>query len=448
MNRRRFLSTLASAAAAPWGLSVSFGATGGLPPVRRPNIILIVIDDLGYADLGCQGAKDVLTPHIDSLAPNGVRFTDGYVCSPVCFPSRCGMLTGRYPQRYGVEFNPIFHDPDPAFALPLTERTLADLLHDHGYATAAIGKWHLGSHPAHHPLRRGFDEFFGFLGGSRSYLQNSRDTSTPLLRGTRAVDEPEYLTDAFTREAVAFIERHQRRPFFLHVAYNALHVPLELPPRIYLDRFRHIDEEKRRIYAAMLAAVDDGVGDILNTLRFASIEDDTLIFFISDNGGPTAGTSSRNTPFHGGKGSLREGGIRVPFLMQWKNHLPPAVYRRPVISLDILPTALAAAGVTVPAALDGVNILPHLAGDSPQDPHPVLFWRYGLHWAIRADQWKLLKHEDMPPYLFDLTADPGERFDRSSDNPAIVQTLLAAHRQWTTHLAPLHHAPVSDEQRD
>ena len=313
---------------------------------RKPNVIVILADDMGYADVGVNGCKDIPTPHIDSLAKNGLRCTNGYVSHPYCSPTRAGLLTGRYQQRFGHEFNPgPPTDRTPGIGLPLTETTLADRLKAAGYKTGLVGKWHLGhTDDAFHPLNRGFDEFFGFLGGSHSYLRSGTG-HTAIYRGKQEVQEKEYLTDAFAREGVAFIEKHKAEPFFLYWAFNAVHGPMEAAEK-YRARFPAIQEPKRRTYAAMLAALDDGIGRGLARLKEAGIEDDTLIFFLSDNGGPEAVNASDNGPFNGVKGTAYEGGIRVPFLVQWKGKLPAGkVYDQPVIGLDISPTALAAAGV-------------------------------------------------------------------------------------------------------
>jgi arylsulfatase B len=295
---------------------------------RKPNLLVILVDDLGYADLGCQGCKDIPTPNIDTLARNGIRFTDGYVSSPYCSPSRAGLLTGRYPQRFGHELNTPGRRQD--LGLPRTEVTLADRLKACGYATGIVGKWHLGVGGQFHPLRRGFDEFFGFAHEGHFYVgphyqgdytsslrdkEPEYDKLNPILRGTERVDEKEYLTEAFTREALAFIDRHRDQPFFLYLAYNAVHSPMQALPR-YMDRFPTIADKKRGVFAAMLAAVDDGVGALLNKLRHVGIEEQTLIFFLSDNGGPTAELTSSNRPLRGFKGEVLEGGIRVPFVVQ------------------------------------------------------------------------------------------------------------------------------------
>src|SRR5688572_28683037 len=253
--------------------------------VNKPNIIVIVGDDMGYADISLHGCKDIPTPHIDSLATNGVRCTNGYVSGAYCSPTRAGLLTGRYQARFGHEFNTGAVTPANAqWGLPVQETTLADRMKSAGYKTGMVGKWHLGHLDRFLPVNRGFDEYFGFLSGMHSYLDGSAD----IIRGKQPVHEKEYLTDAFAREAVSFIERHEREPFFLYLAFNAVHSPLEATDK-YLKRFASIPDEKRRAYAAMMSAMDDAIGNVLMTLRDRKLENNTLIFFISDNGGKQGG---------------------------------------------------------------------------------------------------------------------------------------------------------------
>ncbi len=456
---------------------------------RPPNILLILADDLGYAELGCQGAKDIPTPHIDSLAHNGVRCTAGYVTASYCTPSRAGLLTGRNQTRFGHELNVVGRQNlEPAIGLPLSERTLADHLKARGYATGCIGKWHLGATGSFHPQRRGFDEFFGFLheghfyvpgppwtgvttwlrtntlppgSGQRltqgdiiftTHLRNNEpryDDHNPLLRGTQPVTEREYLTDALARESVDFIGRHRAEPFFLYLAFNAPHSPIQASPK-YLDRFRHIEDIHRRLFAAMVSAMDDAVGSVLQKLREEKLEEQTLIVFLSDNGGPTAELTSSNAPFSGGKGSFFEGGLRVPFLVQWKGRLPAGqVFERPVSSLDLAPTFLAAARATPssggqPAVeggrnLEGVNLLPLLTSEesAPLSGRP-LFWRMGQQSALRQGNWKLYRRGKEAWQLYDLAADPSEHSDRASEMPAVVESLAAAWQKWNQqNVSPL-----------
>ncbi|MBX6316471.1 MAG: sulfatase, partial [Isosphaeraceae bacterium] len=418
--------------------------------------VLIVADDLGYAELGCQGATDIRTPNIDTIARDGVRLTNGYVSAPVCSPSRAGLMTGRYQQRFGHEFNAIgAQNRQDGVGLPLSEKTIADRLHAVGYATGLVGKWHLGGTAPYHPQRRGFDEFFGFLHEGHFYVEGQHapvvshlrvneppyDRDNPILRGTRPVENPGYLTETLTREAIAFLERHADRPFFLYLAYNAVHSPMQARPED-VRRFPAIADEHRRVFAAMLASLDDGVGAVLAKLHDLGLERQTLVVFLSDNGGPTAELTSRNDPLRGGKGQLYDGGIRVPLLLRWPGHLPAgAVYEPPVIALDLLPTFLAAAGVKPTDAdrLDGVDLLPYLAGRSDGDrpPHDRLYWRYGGRAALREGRWKLVRDGGRKPWeLYDLTRDPGEQHDLAAREPAVVERLQAAWAAWNAPLAP------------
>ena len=438
----KLFSTLVSLAA--FGGAMLFAA-----PANRPNILLIIADDLGYGDLSCQGNPQIPTPHIDSIAKHGVRFTNGYVSGPYCSPTRAGLMTGRYQQRFGHEFNPgPSEQAVPNFGLPLSETTIADRLKAAGYVTGMFGKWHLGYQPPFHPQRRGFDEFFGFPGGAHSYLDASADPRNPIQRGTTPVPREEYLTDAFARETVAFIERHQRVPWFAYLPFNAVHTPMHATEK-YLSRFAHIAEPNRRAFAAMLAAMDDGVGRVLTKLRELKLEENTLIFFISDNGGPTAANTSVNGPLRGFKAQTWEGGIRVPWMVQWKARLPAGrVDDRPVIQLDVLPTALAAAGVAVPAAwkLDGVNLLPFLTGEKTGAPHDVLYWRFGPQMAIRQGDWKLVKGPGSAATesnaratlagaeLYNLRDDIGEKKNLAAEQPEKVRELAAAWNAWSSQL--------------
>ncbi len=312
----------------------------------KPNIVVIMADDLGYGDLSIHGARDIKTPHIDSLAQQGVRCTSGYVSGPYCSPTRAGLLTGRYQQRYGHEFNPtLLSAGGQGHGLPLDETTVASRLQAAGYATGLIGKWHLGEEEAFHPQRRGFENFFGFLTGSHSYLTSEDAQRGPIVRGREKVALNGYLTDVLAQEAGGFIERNKDRPFFLYLAFNAVHTPMHAPQEA-LDKFSGEANQQRRTYLAMLSRMDDAVGHVLTRLRELNLEEQTLVFFLSDNGGPTtkfAANGSRNGPLRGSKGDTWEGGIRVPFLAKWKGHLPAGkTYDSPVIQLDIAATALAA----------------------------------------------------------------------------------------------------------
>ncbi len=419
-------------------------------PTQKPNILLIVADDLGYADIGVNGCPDVPTPHIDSIAKNGVRFTNGYVSGPYCSPTRAGLMTGRYQQRFGHEFNPgPAGNADPEFGLPLTETTLPARLKELGYATGMVGKWHLGFEPKFHPMKRGFDEYFGFLGGAHSYLENA-DNFNQIMRGTEPVKEVSYLTDMFGDEAVAFIERQKAKPWFLYLPFNADHSPMHAKEQ-YLAKFAHIEDPLRRKFAAMHAALDDNIGRVLETLRKHKLEENTLIFFVSDNGGPTNNNGSRNAPLRGFKAQTWEGGIRVPFLAQWKGRLPAGkVYEQPVIQLDILPTVLAATGAEAKAEwkLDGVNLLPYLTGKQKGAPHAALYWRFGQQIAVRMGDWKLVKAPGANAaqgefrtkastegaHLYNLANDVGEQNNLAENEAGKLKQLAAAWDKWNAEL--------------
>jgi arylsulfatase A-like enzyme len=415
----------------------------GLVPVSaqdkaaRPNVILILADDLGWGETGPQGGKDIPTPALDSLAKSGVRFTNGYVSCPLCSPTRAGLLSGRYQQRFGHEFNP---GPEATasddFGMDLKQPTIADRMKALGYATGMFGKWHLGYKEAYTPPKRGFDEFYGFLGGAHPYLPEGARARGSILRGAEAVDPPPYLTDAFGGEAVSFIEKHKDVPFFVYLPFNAVHSPLQAVDK-YLKRFEALPD-RRKTFAAMLSAMDDNIGRVLDKLRELKIEERTLIFFLSDNGGPTAQTTSGNGPLRGFKGQTWEGGIRIPFMIQWKGKLPEGkVSDVPVISLDILPTAVAAAGRAIDPAwkLDGVNLLPYLTGENAGRPHESLFWRMGEKKAARVGDWKMVVDRDIPkPALFNLAEDIGEKNDLAEKMPEKFKEIQAAFDAWEAQL--------------
>ena len=304
-----------------------------------------------------------------------------------------------------------------------------------GYVTGMAGKWHLGYRPELAPLKRGFDEFFGFPGGAHSYIDARADKANPILRGTEPVEEKEYLTDAFTREAVSFIDRHSREPFFLYLTYNAVHTPMHAS-EVRLAQFKHIADDRRRAFATMLTAMDDGVGKVLAKLRDKKIEDDTLVVFISDNGGPTQANTSSNLPLRGFKGQVYDGGIRVPFLAQWKSTLPKGkVYEEPVIALDLLPTAVAAAGGKAPANLDGVDLTPYVTGKRKGAPHSSLYWRFGPQHAIRQGDWKMLQAPGGGPELYNLRADIGESKNMAASEPERLAAMETAYDDWNKQLA-------------
>ena len=414
---------------------------------KQPNILVILADDLGYADLGCQGSKEVVSPNI---AANGVRCTSGYVTAPQCCPSRAGLITGRFQNRFGFEAN---WPPAAAKAgLPTDERTIADHMKAAGYVTGMIGKWHLGDSEPMLPYRRGFDESFWHPNGVL-FPNSKTGFLCNLRRGPDLLEVPEYSTDAFGREAVAFIDRHQREPFFLYLAIVPPHWPMQAKPE-HLAKFAHIPDLHRRTMLGMMASLGENVGRVLDKLRETKLEENTLVIFLSDNGGPTGRerpqpdadfefgqNTSKNDPCRGVKGQLLEGGIRIPFMAQWKGHIPAGkTYDHPVISLDILPTALALAGSkpTPGDKLDGTDLLPFLTGENPAAPHDTLYWRFrfppdqpALHrWAIRQGDWKLVKDGREPIALYNLAMDIGEAKNLAVNQPARVAALQAAYQRW------------------
>lgn len=417
-------------------------ATAIQAPRRRPNVLVILADDLGSADLGYAGCRDIPTPHLDRLRGEGVRFTNSYVSHPFCSPTRAGLLTGRYQQRFGHENNPQYGVGE---GLPLSETLLPALLKPAGYVSGLTGKWHLGDAPELHPNARGFDEFFGFLGGGHQYfplsqaqIDAAKEYFIPLSRNRSPVAQREYMTQEISREAAAFVARHRRDPFFQFVTYNAPHTPMQAPKE-YLDKFASIGDERRRQYAAMVSALDDGVGTVLKALRDSGLDNDTLVLFLSDNGGPPQANSSSNLPLRNGKGSLYEGGIRTPMVARWTGRLKAnSTFEAPVTSLDIAATTVALVGAREAEGkpLDGVDLLPFLTGAKTGTPHERLFWRTGggTHHAVREGNHKLVLHQDAEPELYDLGADPAERNDIAGANLPRVRELRAKLGAWNAEL--------------
>jgi arylsulfatase A-like enzyme len=405
---------------------------------RPPNVVLIVADDLGYADLGVHGGKDVATPHIDVLAAAGLRFTNAYSTGCVCSPSRVGILTGRYQNRTGHDSN-----PHRQFGLELGETTLAQRLKAAGYATGMVGKWHLGTAAAQHPLARGFDEFYGILEhGIGPGEKGNRDIV--VYRGREATETPADHTTAFGREAVAFIERHQSEPFLLYLPFTAVHSP-HVAPAAQVEKLAHIADPRRRRYLAMLATLDAMVGQITAKLRELKLTDRTLVAFMSDNGGPDGAPD--NGALRGGKWTLWEGGIRSPLFVAWPARVAAGrASDEPVIQLDLVPTVLAAAGVEAKSEwkLDGVNLLPLLEGKTSRLERGALCWRFGPQFAIRQGHWKLVKPSLADePMLFDVGADPGESQDLAAEQPARVQAFTALWKDWNAGNIP----PRWDDER-
>lgn len=430
--------------AAIFALTTLFAANAA--DAAKPNVIVFLSDDVGWGEYGFQGNHEIPTPNIDSIAQGGVRFTQGYVSGPYCSPTRAGLMTGRYQTRFGHEFNSTARES----GLALTETTLADRLKSQGYATIAIGKWHLGEKPEYRPWRRGFDEFFGTLANT-PYFHPTLFVDTRLSPEVRAVTDPNfYTTDQYAKRAVEFIKGHKEGPWFLYLPFNAQHAPLQAPQK-YTDRFGTIEGEKRRTFAAMMAAMDEAVGRVLETVRAAGQEENTLVFFLADNGGPTQSTTSQNGPLRGFKATTWEGGVRVPFCAQWKGKIPAGMtYDHPIIQLDILPTVLAATGQKADPAwkLDGVDLLPYLSGAEKGKPHETLYWRFGEQWAVRHGDWKLVAGRQspggiLPPGLYNLATDIGESQDLAAREPAKVQELRDLWNAWNAEQAP----PSSPQER-
>ncbi|SFJ01801.1 sulfatase family protein [Planctomicrobium piriforme] len=403
---------------------------------RKPNFLVILTDDVGWAEYGFQGTKDIPTPNIDSIAANGVRFTQGYVSGPYCSPTRAGLMSGRYQTRFGHEFNSTAGQS----GLKLEEKTIAERLKPLGYSTCAIGKWHLGSQEQFRPFNRGFDEFYGTLGNT-PYYHPTQFVDTRVSREVQKVaDDDFYTTDAYGERAVDWLEAHKAEPWFLYLPFNAQHGPLQAPQK-YLDQFKNIEDEKRRTFAAMMAAKDAAVGKVLKKIQELNQENDTLIVFHADNGGPTAQTTSNNLPLRGFKATTWEGGVRVPFCLQWKGHVPAGlVYDKPIIQLDVLPTILAAAGGTVDPAwhLDGVDLLPYLKNPAGPGPHETLFWRFGNQWAVRHGDWKLVVGNggSGEPELYNLASDLSEATNLAAQEPSKVKELQHLYDSWNSEQAP------------
>lgn len=407
----------------------------GARAADKPNFVIFYADDLGWGETGCYGSKDIPTPHIDSLAANGVRFTQGYVAATYCSPSRAGLMTGRYPTRFGHEFNSVAN----VTGIHLKETTMAERLKPLGYATACVGKWHLGDGPDYRPTKRGFDEFFGTLANTPFFHPRNFVDSRISNDVKEITDSSFYTTDAYAERAVDWIEKNKAKPKFLYLPFNAQHAPLEAPQK-YLDRFKHIGDEKRRIFAAMMAGMDDAIGRVLAKFREIGQEDNTVYFFIGDNGGPTASTTSQNGGLRGFKMTTFEGGPRVPFIAQWKGKVPAGkTYDLPVMNLDVLPTLVNAAGGKVEESwkLDGVDLMPYVTGANKSRPHETMYWRYGPQWAVRQGDMKLVVSNggSGKPELYDLSKDLAEANDLAGSQPDKARQLQALYNAWSAEQA-------------
>jgi arylsulfatase A-like enzyme len=420
------------------------------PPVvssSKPNIVLLFADDAGYADFGFHGSHHFKTPHLDALARSGVRLSNFYVTGATCGPSRAGLLAGRYQQRFGFEENNVPSVMSSSskllgneMGLPVDIRTMGDYLQQLGYRTAVFGKWHLGVADRYHPLKRGFDEFYGMRGGARSFFAypNPKRTKRENLieRGFEGYKEHEgYLTNVLADETCDFIERNKNKPFFAYLSFNAVHAPMEADPNDK-DEFAEL-QGTRRIAAQMMLSLDRACGQIINKLKSLGLDDNTLIVFTNDNGGPMDRNGSSNYPFSGVKATQLEGGIRVPGIVVWPGKLPAgSVYDYPLSTLDLIPTFLKAGGGD-PASiegLDGVDMVPYLQGVNEERPHQTLYWKMEIRGAIRDGDWKMLRYPDRPAELFNLTEDPGEQNNLADAHPELVKTLYKKLFAWELEL--------------
>jgi arylsulfatase A-like enzyme len=444
--------------AAACGLALGFAAGAGpavTKPAQRPNIVLIIADDLGYGDLSSYGSP-YHTPNIDRIARDGVRFTQGYATAALCSPSRAGLLTGRYQQRFGHEYQlyeNVRDGIDPA------QPTLARALRAAGYRTALFGKWHLGMAPERLPQQLGFDEFFGILGGQAPYASAKRpdvvSSPSPALQprfyaltpasqyreNGRAVDLPDYSTTAFTDHALSFIDRNKDRPFFLMLTYTAPHVPLQAT-QAQLAKVADVKDPDERLYRAVINELDEGVGRIRARLASYGLTEDTLVVFVSDNGCPDyIREVCSNDPLNAWKRYLTEGGVRVPYMMAWPGKIPVGgTFEKPVSTLDIFPTLVAAGGGTgdPERPTDGRNLLPYVQGHDEGVPHERLYWRSLPSYAIRDGDWKLLVNASPQggtvTMLFDLADDTPEKRDVSAQHPDIVARLTQEWKIWSDGL--------------
>jgi len=406
----------------------------------KPNVLVILVDDLGYADIAFQGCKDIPTPNIDRLAKSGVICTNGYVTHPFCSPTRAGLLTGRYQQRFGHEFNPVYDPLDKNEGLPLNERLMPQFMKEAGYVTGWVGRWHRGSSPSHIPSERGFDETFGFIGGGHRYLEwtpNERQYTLPIMKNDKPVDVKNHLTTELGDAAASFVHTQANKPWLLYLAFNAPHTPHE-PTAEKLEKFAKIQNLQRRKLAAQISILDDAIGVVMDRLFSSKQSESTLVFFLSDNGGPTQ-SGAINTPLRGAKGTVYEGGIRVPFVISWPGMLSAGTrFESPVISMDIFATALAVAGTAIPAdkVYDGVNLIPYLKGEKKDSPHQQLFWRHGAgqNHAMREGNWKMVRAKNKPAELYDLGNDIAESKDLANEKPEVAKRMNAVLDAWDREL--------------
>ncbi|MCK9342795.1 MAG: sulfatase-like hydrolase/transferase [Massilibacteroides sp.] len=420
---------------------------------KRPNIVVFLMDDLGSSDVSFSQCKDFQTPHIDRIAHEGVQCTNAYICATYSGPSRSGLNTGRYQQRFGAEMNlgaEAVNKKGEPLGVPLDELMLSELLHNHGYTTCGIGKWHLGDDPRLWPNKRGFDYFYGFSGGHFDYwgvrftAKNPRQADNFIQENGVEVPEAKttYLTDDFTDKTVDFINRNAKneKPMYLYVSYNAPHGPYQAPQK-YLDRTKHIFNAHRSVYAAMVLAADDGIGRIQQALEENGVAENTLMIFLSDNGGTA---DAMNYPRRAFKGNMFDGGTYTPFAMRWPGHIQPGMkYDKVISSLDIFPTVAAAAGIDTQKAcqkeLDGVDLMPYITGSNTGEPNHELYWRVvnGLEYAARIGNYKMIKrYYQEAPLLFDMKNDPIEQYDIAAEHPTLIKKMMKAYNAWDKQLIP------------
>ncbi|MGA9638226.1 sulfatase family protein [Flavobacterium sp.] len=463
-------------------LTLSLFSFNTIQSQEKPNFIVIVADDLGYNDVGFTGSKEILTPNLDRLAKNGVVFKNGYVTHPYCGPSRSGLITGRYQARFGMEINLTNSPFDAHNGLPVSEKTFGNRLKSAGYKTGIIGKWHLGSAYPFHPNNRGFDYFYGFLSGGHSYFPETVTTTFPLYtksgtahysanegsywplnRNDNSAEFTEYLTTALSRDAAKFVKESDK-PFCLYLAYNAPHAPLEAPKEL-IEKYGHIEHKERRIYAAMIDAMDQGIGMVIKSLEESGKLDNTVIFFLSDNGGivdksrpetqPRNATHDwgDNTPYRGGKGSMLEGGNHVPFLVHWPKGLKAGkTYDLPISSLDITATMVALGNGDASGELDGVNLIPFVQGNDKGVPHEALYWRMddGKNWAVRTPETKYLLARGEAgggKILVDMVKDPYESKNIIADKPELRKKLADMWNEWNAKNQPSKYLQSGDYQK-
>lgn len=457
---------------------------------ERPNVIVILADDLGKFDVSVYGGVHVATPNIDSIACRGCLFNEGYASAAICAPSRAGLLTGNYQQRFGFEFQPHKKYPRSFFirafykmflrkdvswqierskdlpsrhevrqeGIPLSQKTLAEFFKANGYKTAMIGKWHLGYHQPNLPNNRGFDYFYGFTEAFSLYApeknkevinaktkeftdrhiwNQGRSRHCAIRQNEKVVEVDEYITYKFADEANKFIEQNKNQPFFLYVPFSAPHTPYQAPKKIY-DQLSHIQDHNKRVYYAMIAALDEAVGSIINKVKSLGLEENTIIVFASDNGAATYMNVPDSAPLKGGKFTMFEGGINIPFMMQWKGKIhPQTVVNHPVSLIDLFPTLAAATGLPTPdyAQPDGVNLMPYILGNEKSQPHEALYWRSGYNRAIRKGNWKMIVDDrNMVIHLYDLATDKFEKENIREKYPEIVESLFDELDRWDSEM--------------